>query len=102
MAVAERLAYRVLAEGWRLQERVLARPTEPAGGPELPAPPPGTGLRELAVAVREGRIVRPSGEIPAFCSRDVGDLVRVLGPIDISRLPAGGPIVHRRRSDPAP
>ncbi len=60
-------------------------------------PPPSAGLRELAAAIEEGRIVRPSGEVPSFLSREVGDLVRVLGPLDTSRLPEGV-IVSRRRA----
>ena len=100
VATAERLAYRVLAEGWRLQESVL----RPAGvsttgvrREQAPDTPPSTGLRELAAAIQEGRIVRPAGQVPSFVSRDVGDLVRVLGPLDTSRLPEGL-IVSRRRT----
>ena len=100
VATAERLAYRVLAEGWRLQEAVLRAPgpsttgvrTDPAGSP------PSAGLRELAAAIREGRIVRPSSDVPSFLSRDVGDLVRVLGPLDTSRLPEG--VIASRRRPP--
>jgi uncharacterized membrane protein YccC len=100
VATAERLAYRVLAEGWRLQEGVL-RPASataiPVGTVGDPGPPPSAGLRELAAAIEEGRIVRPSGEVPSFLSREVGDLVRVLGPLDTSRLPEGV-ITSRRRT----
>ncbi|MFT4165759.1 MAG: FUSC family protein [Microlunatus sp.] len=100
VAAAERLAYRVLAEGWRLQEWKNDQPPQLAsGGPGPVEPPPSAGLRELASAIRSGRIVRPSGEVPSFLSRDVGDLVRVLGPLDTSRLPEG--VLTSRRRDSA-
>ena len=103
VAAAERLAYRVLAEGWRMQEEVLrasvgsaAVSTPPAQDAASGSPRPGDGLRELAAAVRDGRIVRPTGPVPSFLSRDVGDLVRVLGPLDTSRVPEG--IILARRA----
>ncbi|HVK35061.1 MAG TPA: hypothetical protein VM428_05320 [Microlunatus sp.] len=101
VATAERMAYRVLAEGWRLQEGVLRGPpaTTTAGRPVgANGSPPSAGLRELAAAIEAGLIVRPSGEVPSFLSREVGDLVRVLGPLDTSRLPEG--VIARRRRAP--
>ena len=99
VATAERLAYRVLAEGWRMQEGVLrpAATTSDVRSVGATEAPPSAGLRQLAAAIEEGRIVRPSGEVPSFVSREVGDLVRVLGPLDTSRLPEGV-IVSRRRA----
>jgi uncharacterized membrane protein YccC len=103
VATAERLAYRVLAEGWRLQEAALRPSGETETGARPPSrreSPPSAGLRELAAAIEQGRIVRPSGDVPSFLSRDVGDLVRVLGPLDTTRLPEG--VIVGRRRPPAP
>lgn len=68
----ERLAYRVLAEGWRLQDvpdGEAATTTEP---------PPSAGVRQLAEGVRSGRTPTGRGDVPSFLSRDVADLRRVL------------------------
>ncbi len=80
VVACERLAYRVLAEGWRMQE---------AGPAQRPVadPPPSSALRQLAEAVRQRRGVRRLQPLPSFVSRDVGDLERVLRPLDLSRLP---------------
>lgn len=86
--LAERLAYRVLAEGWRLQAaRDAGRLPDRGTSAELPA---WVGLRQLANAIREGRGVRQGGSVPSFLSRDVADLRRVLAPgllTDRDRLP---------------
>ncbi len=100
VVATERIAYRVLAEGWRLQD---AQPDGRPDGRDRPdgAPaeaPPSAGLRRLAASIRDGRGAGQAGEVPSFLSRDVGDLRRVLGPIDISRLPQG--VISNRRRDP--
>ncbi len=78
VVATERLAYRVLAEGWRLER--LADELHGGGvrrGDE-PDPPPTEGLRALAEAIRQGRPPGRTDEVPSFLSRDVGDLRRVL------------------------
>ena len=84
VVAAERLAYRVLAEGWRLEEIMsnelgsgeTDRPyaAHPAGH----SPPPSAGLRELAEAVRLRQRPGVSYEVPSFISRDVADLRQTL------------------------
>jgi len=78
VAAVERLAYRVLAESWRLEESLNGRvdPRTRRGPP--PEPPPTDGLRVLAQAIRQGRRPGPTEAVPAFLSRDVGDLRRVM------------------------
>ena len=79
VVATERLAYRVLAEGWRLEGTGAER--DPGGRltrPAEPGPPPSNGLRALAEAIRQVRDPDRIGEVPSFLSRDVGDLRRVL------------------------
>ena len=84
VVAAERLAYRVLAEGWRLEETMsnelgsgeTDRPY--AAHPAGQSPPPSAGLRELAEAVRLRQRPGVSYEVPSFISRDVADLRRAL------------------------
>ena len=79
VVAGERLAYRVLAEGWRLEES-QQRP----GADDAPRrlddseSPPSAGLRAMAKGIRTGRTPAGLGEIPSFLSRAVGDLRRVL------------------------
>lgn len=78
VAAVERLAYRVLAESWRLEES-LGRSGVPVAqrGP-APEPPPTEGLRQLGEAIRQGRPPPRTDAVPSFLSRDVGDLRRLL------------------------
>lgn len=75
VVAAERLAYRVLAESWRLEEAAARTPVR--HGPE-PAAPPAGGLRVLGDAARQGRSPGRVEAVPGFLSRDVGDLRRLL------------------------
>jgi len=86
VVATERLAYRVLAESWRLEEAVARSTVQ--HGPE-PLAPPANGLRVLGDAARQGRAPGRSDAVPTFLSRDVGDLRRLLGPASagpVSRL----------------
>ncbi len=72
---AERIAYRVLAESWRLEEvAVLSPPTPDTAG----EPPPSRGLRTLGAAAWLEVPPGPVGDVPAFLSRDVADLRHLL------------------------
>jgi uncharacterized membrane protein YccC len=76
VVATERIAYRVLAEGWRLQEAVANARSLQAHN--AVTHPPSDGLRLVAQAIRSGD-TRPgaNGDVPSFLSRDVGDLRRV-------------------------
>lgn len=81
VVAAERLAYRVLAEAYRLEESG----TRPGSGSnegrarlQQAGPPPSEGLRRLADGIRHGGPATGLDEVPSFVSRDVGDLRRVL------------------------
>ena len=78
VVAGERLAYRVLAEAYRLEES--ARAGSDAGRARLQqtGPPPSGGLRQLAEGLRHGGKATGLGDVPSFVSRDVGDLRRVL------------------------
>lgn len=76
VVAVERLAYRVLAEGWRLEEASRSAPPVPRPVPVVP--PPSDGLRVLAEAVRQARPPGRTDAVPSFRSRDIGDLRRVL------------------------
>ena len=79
VVAAERLAYRVLAEGWRLEETMSLRADDSyAAHPAGQSPPPSAGLRGLAEAVRLRQRPGVSYEVPSFISRDVADLRRAL------------------------
>ncbi len=75
VVAVERLAYRVLAETWRLEEAAARTPVR--HGPE-PAAPTADGLRVLGDAARQGRSPGRLGAVPGFLSRDAGDLQRML------------------------
>ncbi len=77
VVATERLAYRVLAEGWRLEEVAAQRGLNHRQIAEV-EPPPSAGLRVLAEAIRQGRRPGRTDQVPLFLSRDVGDLRRVL------------------------
>ncbi|MET0693035.1 MAG: FUSC family protein [Propionibacteriaceae bacterium] len=78
VVATERLAYRVLAEGWRLQQAVAT--TRSLQVHSDVSHPPSVGLRGLAEAIRAGRSTRAvTGDVPSFLSRDVGDLRRISG-----------------------
>lgn len=77
VAAVERLAYRVLAESWRLEES-LDRVDGRLGRGPLPEPPPTDGLRVLGEAIRQGRPPGRTEQVPSFLSRDVADVRRVL------------------------
>lgn len=78
VAAVERLAYRVLAESWRLEELVDGRVNLRDRRWRQPDPPPADGLRVLAEAIRQGRPPGPTEAVPGFLSRDVGDLRRLM------------------------
>ncbi|WP_375424575.1 FUSC family protein [uncultured Friedmanniella sp.] len=75
VVAVERLAYRVLAESWRLEEAAARTPVR--HGPE-PAAPPAESLRVLGDAARQGRSPGRLDAVPGFLSRDAGDLRRLL------------------------
>ena len=79
VVAAERLAYRVLAEAYRLEES-HAHEGSAEGRARLrrAGPPPSAGLRRLADGIRHGGPTTGLGDVPSFVSRDVGDLRRVL------------------------
>jgi len=77
VAGAERLAYRVLAEGWRLEEAAAAAKTRETS-PPTQLPPPSRGLRTLGAAAWLEVPPGPVGDVPAFLSRDVADLRQAL------------------------
>ncbi|WP_183342595.1 FUSC family protein [Microlunatus antarcticus] len=79
VVAGERLAYRVLAEAYRLEESG-GREGSAEGRARLTdaGPPPSEGLRRLATRIRHGGPATGLGDVPSFVSRDVGDLRRVL------------------------
>ena len=77
VASAERLAYRVLAEGWRLEEAAGTSRGATVAEP-VAEPPPSQGLRSLGAAAWLEVPPGPVRDVPAFLSRDVADLRQAL------------------------
>ena len=79
VVAGERLAYRVLAEAYRLEESGSHAGSAPGRARlQQAGPPPSAGLRRLAAGIRHGGRTSGLGDVPSFVSRDVGDLRRVL------------------------